>query len=230
MSKQKPGVKLTLALFASLMISVGAFTSTATANITIDEYTAGSTIARFTAGTSNQFSFSGDILGGQRNDSLTLRDLGGDQFFGIMGFNGNAQIAQGTLDQVFGSMVYSNFADIDLTDGHENYAFRVSVTGVNSATPLSDVLSITVNDGINTSTVGFDLPGSPDVPTDVHVRFDLFAGIDFTSVDSIELAFDFQTAPGNTISIGGFYAVPEPGQAAFLFVAATAWFGRRRRA
>ena len=87
MSKQKPGVKLTLALFASLVISVGAFTPNATANITIDEYTAGSTIARFTAGTSNQFSLSGDILGGQRNDSLTLRDLGGDQFFGIMGFN-----------------------------------------------------------------------------------------------------------------------------------------------
>ena len=230
MSKQTTGSTPLFATIASFILVAGSFAPVALGDITIDEYTAGSTIARFTAGTSNQITLSGSILGGQRNDSLTLRDLSGDEFFGILGFNGNAQIGQGTADRVYGSMLYNNFADIDLTAGSTNYAFSLEVDGVDSALPLSNVFSITVNDGVNSSTVGFDLPGSVDVPAEVLIRFDQFAGVDFSSIDSISLAFDFLGAPGQDVSIAGFHAVPEPSQATLLLIGVVAWMGRRRRA
>ena len=56
------------------------------AEIVVDNYTAGSTIAQFGPGTFNQTTVSGSILGGSRDDSLTVRNLGGNEFFGNSGW------------------------------------------------------------------------------------------------------------------------------------------------
>ena len=86
------------------------YAATVTADITIDRYTTGSTLAQIGAGTSNQTTVHTSILGGERDTTLTVADLGGSEFFGVVGFGGQLQLAQGNNDQIQGSLLYNNFS------------------------------------------------------------------------------------------------------------------------
>jgi hypothetical protein len=57
------------------------------------------------------------------------------------------------------------------------------------------------------------VPASSSLPQIVNVDFSGFIGVDFTQLDSVELAFDFQTTPGRDVEInffGAATAVPHP--------------------
>ena len=209
-------------IFCAIVVFV---TSDAKAEIVIDDYTAGSVLAQFGAGTNTQMTLNGSILGGTRISMLNVPSLGGSEFFGVIGFTGFANIAQGANDRVNGSFLYDNFGSIDLTQGN-NFAFDLINVSVDSAATLANAMTITVGSGASTASHSFDLPGGTST---IRVTYDNFAGIDFTNVDSIELGFDFATFPGVDMSIGQFVAIPEPSSFALAALAGSLFMFRRRR-
>ena len=89
-----------------------------------------------------------------------------------------------------------------------------------------------MDSGAFSDTVAFDVPANSGLPGYVIVNFSDFSGVDFTSVDSIELGFDFASAAGAEVTIDNFFAangVPEP--SAIVIVIGVALFTsvRRRR-
>jgi hypothetical protein len=76
------------------------------------------------------------------------------------------------------------------------------------------------------------VPASSSLPQIVNVDLSEFIGVDFTQLDSVELAFDFQTTPGRDVEInffGAATAVPEPSALILLGLGGSSLLLRRRR-
>ncbi len=204
----------------------------ASADIVIDEYDVGTTLTQAFAGTNTKTTADGGILGGFRDESITVRDLGASDFFGAMGFSGDLTISQGSDDQSFGSLTYDDFAAFDLTGGGSNDRFNLGFVSNDVDAILTDVFSITATSGANSFTQLLSVPASSSLPSSVGVDFASFTGVDFTQLDSVELAFDFQTVPGSGVAISSFSAtsaIPEPTALFVLGLVSTGLLIRRRR-
>ncbi|MGI9519449.1 MAG: PEP-CTERM sorting domain-containing protein [Pirellulaceae bacterium] len=196
----------------------------------IDTFSAGSALDQFGAGTNSQTTIDISILGGERDEILTVPDLSGAEFFGMLGFNTQLAIAQGNSDEINGSLTYDNFSGFDMTQGGSNAAFQFYVTGNDADFVLANALSITVHSGLAHATASVPIPASSSLPGNVLVPFSAFGGVDMTQLDSVQLGFDFAGMPGRDIDIGFFAAtVPEPASAAILPLVLTSLALRRRR-
>lgn len=202
------------------------------ADLIIDDFSAGGNFFQFGSGTNTRITMDGAILGGERSESLTVRNTS-NPFFGAMGFDGEFSLAQGNGDEIFGSLLYDNFSDVDLTQGGTNHFFGLQFVGSDADFPLTGVIQLTVRSGANVSSQFVTVPRNSTLPTLTGVAFADFAGIDFTQVDSVELAFDFAGYAGRDFTMdffGAVTAVPEP--ATLMLPAALAGCGllwRRRR-
>jgi len=224
------------ALIVSIIIPLGV-TETASGSIVIDNFSAGNTLSQFGTGTNNQVTIDSSIFGGSRIDSLTVRDLGGDEFFGAIGFGGDFSIGQGSDDQIFGSLNYVGFKDADLTEGGFNDQFAFTFVANDLDAPLANVFQILVTSNGVSQIVNIDVPPGSQLPDTVNVGFDQFSGIDFTQIDSIQLLFDFQSQPGRDFVLSSFSAigggnsggaVPEHSSAIVLAIACGTLAMRRR--
>ncbi len=202
--------------------------STVHADIIIDTFDAGNDIFRTTVGTSTQGTSATSILGGQRDDTLTLVDLGGDERNGFMGFGGRLAISQGSQDEITGSLVYDNFTSFDFTEGGVSNQFALDFVSSDSSFPISDVLSITATSGSNTDTQFVTIPANSNLGV-ATVDFASFTGVDFTQLDSVSIEYDFATAPGRDFEIDTFSAIPEPTSVALLGLGGLGLMLRRRR-
>lgn len=209
------------------------FTESIHADLVLDNYTNGLPLVQIGAGTATGTTVGGTIFGGVRNESLTVRSLGGLGLFGVASFgSGGVSVGQTAQDQIFGSFTYSNFSSTDFTiNGFDRFRLRFNST--NAPTSVPGVISVTVTSGANTSTAFASLPALASVPDSGYVFFSQFSGVDFTSVDSVSFGFDFAGNPGGTFTMSGFAltAIPEPssiGMAALL-VGGVCCFRRRRR-
>jgi len=202
--------------------------SVAKADILIDDFSAGSNLFQLNAGSTGQTTIDSSILGGSRVDSLTVSNTAG-AFFGAMGFGNSLQLAQGANDQISGSLLYDNFGSIDITQGGTNFAFQLQLIASDSVAAMANIFSITLTSGVVSSTTSFGVPGNGSVPANILVNFSDFGFFDLTNVDSIQLNFNFATAPGNDLAIGSFSAVPEPVSATSCLLVLTLIGLRRRR-
>lgn len=202
--------------------------STLHADIIIDNFDAGNTIVRTTVGTTTQGTSATSILGGQRDDSLTLVDLGGDEFIGSMGFGGELTVSQGDLDQITGSLVYDNFTALDFTEGGLNNQFALDFVGSDASFPVTNALSITATSGSNTDTQFITIPPTANLGV-ATVDFASFSGVDFTQLDAVSIEYDFASDPGRDFRIDTFSAIPEPTAVAFLGLGGLGLMLRRRR-
>ena len=213
-------------------IAVFGLNDSVRADLVIDNYQTGTPLVQLGAGTATRTTAGSGILGGQREESLTVRDLGGLGFFGIAGFGpGGVSVAQAVNDQITGSFTYDNFSSIDFTSNGYN-RFRLHFSGSNSPTPVPGVISVTVTSGANSSTVFADLPPTSALPNSSYVFFSEFSGVDFANVDSVSFGFDFAGNPGRSFALQRFNltAIPEPsltGLAALLI--GVVCLRRRRR-
>ena len=219
---------------ALAFLLVGFSTSLLSAQIVIDDFNQSvSTLTQILPGTSTQTIADAGIFGGTRDDSLSVVPVAsGNEFIGFLGFsNGNLTLSQGSEDEVFGALVYDDFTAVDLTSAGQNSVFSVDFISSDATTPLTNTLSISVTSGSSTATSFVQVPTVNNVG-EVTLNFSNFAGIDFTSVDSVELGFDFSSAPGRDIAINSFAvasAVPEPSSAAIFCLVASGLLIRRRR-
>ena len=200
------------------------------ADIVIDNFTQGSPLSRVTAGSVSQSTNHPSILGGTRESTLTVPNLGGSELFGVLGFGNGLQIAQGTSDQIQGALTYQNFGTIDLTEASGNTNFALSITQNGAVQAINDVFWVSVGSGGSNTQVFFDIPAVGS--SWVQVDFADFVGVDLTAVDSIQLGFDFATVPGGEVTINQFLAtqgVPEPGMAGISMILLAAIAMRRRR-
>ena len=215
-------INLLAALFALFV-----FSSAANAQIVIDEFDVGNDLEVFGLGMDMDQTVDSSILGGTRDESLTVvQPAVGNAVLGTFGFDGDFTIAQGSSDQIQGSLTYS-LAGADLTGGGSLDAFFLDITSSDGIT-ISDVLQISVGDsnGVN----AIQSVTLPAVAQPVLVGFSGFGALDFTSVDSLALEFDFANAPGGDFSIGSFQAVaiPEPGSLCLLSMTSLVLLRRRR--
>ena len=229
----RKNTKLSLFTLFSLVV----FSSTATAQIVIDDFTDGSAIAQFTVGaTVSQTTTGAGILGSQRVDTLTVPAVP-MAFMGLVGFNvnGDLSVGQGPSDEISGSLVYDALAGFDLTGGGTLNAFQLNFTSSDSSIlPIVGSLTLSATSGGTTASQLVDIPPfavlpAPAVP--VVVQFADFSGLDFSSVDSVSLSFDFADNPGTDFSLASFEAVeavPEPGSLALLSMASLVLLRRRR--
>ena len=214
-----------LAILSLLVFSVSAQASI----VQIDTFTAGNNLSQFGAGTNTQTTTDSSILGGARDESVTVRNLGGDEVFGLYSYGNGWNVAQGVDDQIFGGLTYDNFTDFDLTSNGSATTFAIDVTSFDSTTPVQDVIDIVVESNGITQSVGVDFPGNTTLPSTVLVSFSDFTNIDFTQVDSIGLEIDFQDDPGRDFEISNFRTVPEPSSAVLGLGLLGGFFLRRRR-
>ena len=202
------------------------------ADITIDTYTAGTTLTQFGAGTASQTTFDASILGGQRDETIVVTPQGtNDEFFGTLGFSGEMDVAQGSQDQIFGSVVYDNFAPTDMTEGGLNDSFELGFLSSDINAELSNVVSLTVGSGANFATQFVTVPSNDVLPQNVLVDFSSFAGVDMTAIDSVALNFNFAGNPGRDFELGLFSAtkaIPEPASGIIVAVGLLAMARRRR--
>jgi hypothetical protein len=197
------------------------------ADLVIDSFTAGSRLTLTAPGTVSRTTTNYGILGGVRDASLTLPDLGGLELFGSLAFGRGLQMDQGPSDQIRGSLVYDNFSSVDLTDAGLNTNFAIRVSTSNSPLPVFGALQLSVQSGQtdasadpSSSTVTFDIPAGNEVPAWIIVNFSEFSGVDFTDVNSIQLDYDFQGYPGTVLSFNSFIStagIPEPQVARWMW-------------
>lgn len=188
------------------------WSKSAFADLVIDNYQTGLPLLQLGAGTATRTTVASGILGGQRSESLTVRDLGGLGFLGIVGFGpGGASVTQAANDQITGSFTYDNISSIDFTVNGYN-RFRLHFSGSNSPATVPGVISVTVTSGTNSSTVFADLPATSTLPNSSYLFFSEFSGVDFANVDSVSFGFDFAGNPGGSFAIQRFNltAIPEP--------------------
>ncbi len=213
---------------------IGFTTPLLQAQIVIDDFNQPvPTLTQLYVGTSTQTITDAGILGGTRDDSLSVVPVdSGNEFIGFLGFgSGNLTLSQGSEDEVVGSLVYDNFNGIDLTSAGLNSLFSLDFFSSDAPTTLSDTLSISVTSGSDTVTRFVDVPSSSNLGEST-VEFADFAAVDLTSVDSITLGFDFASSPGRDFAISSFAAisaVPEPSSVAFCCLVAAGVLVRRRR-
>ena len=205
------------------------FASTAHADILIDSFTDGNPLTVFGVGSSSSSTSASSILGGIRDESLTVRNLNGDEFFGAFGFDGEWSVGQGSTDQIQGSLRYDNFGIVDLTEGGLNSQFAIDFLRSDSNEPIADVLSITAFSGGNSDSQFVTIPSNNNSGVRL-VDFSQFNGVDFTQLSAIELNVDFgPDSAGRDFEIGSFEAIPEPSTAALLGLFGATTFLRRRR-
>jgi len=200
------------------------------AQLVIDDFNSGNPTTQIGAGNSSSTTTAADILGGQRTDSVVVPTLSGAEFFGSLGFsNGNLLVSQGSQDQIVGGLQYS-LGGVDLTGGGTLQNFALDFTSLDSAVPLTDVLELSVTSGGTTVSRGVTIPDQNSLG-EVLVDLATFGGVDLTSVDSVELEFDFANNPGRDFQLGSFAvtSVPEPGSLSILLFTASGLLLRRRR-
>jgi len=200
------------------------------ADILIDDFNDGAALVQVGVGTSNFTTFGG-MLGGERDESVTVTDQGGDEFLGALGFSGFLQITQGADDEINGGLTYDNFSSFDLTDNGVLNSFELNFTGSDINSDLSGVISITAVSGANSSTQFITVPANSNLPQPGFLIFSDFAGVDFTQLDSISLNFDFASNAGRDLKIGSFSAVfiPEPSSLVLIGICMIGCLNRRRR-
>jgi hypothetical protein len=183
-----------LSLFAITALCAGtlAFPQTANASILIDNFSAGQTLSQFGMGTNSQITFSNSVFGGERVDTVNVRDLGGDEFFGVLGFGGDFSIGQGANDRIHGSLLYNNSKNFDMTEGGLNDHFVFTFSSNDLDSELAKVLQLAVTSNGTRQIVDITIPQSSSLPSAVQLGFSDFNMIDFTQVDSISLNFDFE--------------------------------------
>lgn len=201
------------------------------ADIVIDTFDDGAPLVQVGAGTDTQISTGSGIYGTDRNESLTVRDLGGAESLASLTYGGEFSIGMGSNDQAFGSLLWDGFSNVDFTEAGTNDRFALEVVSNDVDAILSNVMSIRATSGATTVTQGFDIAASSTLPSVVTVSFSDFAGVDFTQLDSVELLFDFQVHPGRDIEFSYFTAtaVPEASHLMMLSFAVAGWCTRRRR-
>ena len=228
-----PSVKI-MKIPGLAFLVVGLSTSLLSAQVVIDDFNqSGVTLSQVLVGTATQTVADAGILGGARDDSLSVVPVdSGNEFIGFLGFaNGNLTLSQGAEDEVAGALVYDNLNGVDLTASGTNTQFLVDFFSSDAPTTLSNILSISVTSGSNTATSFIDVPSASNLG-DSTIDFANFAGVDFTSVDSIALEFDFASSPGRDFAINTFSvasAVPEPSSAVVCCLVAAGMLVRRRR-
>ena len=221
--------KIISALLSFFVVLV--FSNGAQAQLVIDDFNSGTVTSQIGAGSSFSPTIATDILGGQRLNFIGVPNLSGAEFFGTVGFNnGNLVISQGSLDEIVGGVQYSGLNGTDLTGGGAFSSFFFDFTSLDSPVPLTDVLELSVTSGGTTVSHNVTIPDQNSA-TQVAVGFNNFNNVDFTSVDLVELEFDFTGNPGRDLQLGSLSVtgVPEPGSLTFLSCAVTAMLLRRRR-
>jgi len=213
-------------IFGLTFLIFGFATSILSAQIIIDDFNSGAPLVQQGPGTNTQIIFGPGILGDQRDETVTA------QFIGTLAANNGALIVQqGPTDQISGSIVYDDFPVVDLTSGGQSSSFALDFVSSDAPTPLSNVLSIIVTSGGNSATSFVTVPSTNNLGV-ATVDFASFSGVDFTSVDSISLVFDFATEPGRDFSIDTFETVatvPEPTGFGLCCLVAIGNLLRRRR-
>ena len=221
--------KIILALFSFVVVLV--LSNSAQSQLIIDDFDSGGITSQVGAGVASSPTTASDILGGQRIELLEVPNLSGAEFFGALGFsNGNLVVTQGSLDEITGGLQYNSLGGADLTGGGTFKNFALDFTSLDSPVPLTDVLQLTVTSGGAAVTHNVTIPDQNSA-TEVLVDLVNFNTVDLTSVDSIELGFDFSNTPGRDFQLGTFSvtSVPEPGSLAVLSIAVSAMLLRRRR-
>lgn len=216
----------------AIVFSLFLLPQTAHADIVIDDYTAGMTLTQMNVGTAMNTTMDASILGNNRDETVTVTDQGGGEFFGTIGFSGALDVAQGSLDQINGSVGYSNFSDIDLTEGGLNDVFELRFLSSDINADLAGVVSVTATSGGSSATQFATVPANAGLPQSVYLNFGDFAGVNFNEIDSVSLNFDFANNPGRDIELGLFSAttlIPEPAGALFIGVCLAGWVQTRRR-
>jgi len=212
------------------LLAIFMFSSAANAQLIIDDFDTGETLFQLGVGDLTQTTAAAEILGAQRIDSISVPAVPGAGN-GVLGFNNsNLSVGQGSSDQVVGSVFYDALAGFDLTDGGTLGAFLLDITSSDdNALPINDVLEISVGANGTTTSQSVTIPA---IAQPVFVNFSEFTGVDFTSVDSLAIGFDFANDPGGDFTIGSFEvvgAVPEPSSLCLLSMASLVFVGRRRR-
>ncbi len=219
-------VTIRVAVFAVLVWQTGILQ----ADFVIDRLTAGSALFQFGAGTSTRSTVDAGILGGRRDESLTVRNQGGSEFFGVLGYNSNGMsVGQSVSDEIYGSLTWDNFSSIDFSAGG-NDRFRLTFSSSDQNTDLADVVTVTVTSGASSASVSTAIPANAGLPRATLLDFSNFTGVDFTQVDSVTLAFDMAGFPGNDFGIRyfGVTAIPEPSAAWLGLLSISGWLMRRR--
>lgn len=221
---------------AGLLFAVIVTSSSIHAAIIIDDYSAGDPMAQFGAGTTpDSTNDPGSILGDTRDASITVRDLGGVEDHGTLTFTDDVSIGQGSEDQIKGALTYDGFSNYDMSQGGANTRFLLTVVSSDSAVPLTEVVSLTVVSGGNVDKEFITIPSAAELaggPKSVYLDFDAFETVDFESLDSIILAFDFENHPGRDVKLAIFGAtssVPEPSGGVLLSVMGLLALLRHRR-
>lgn len=101
-------------------------------------------------------------------------------------------------------ITWDSFTDVDLSTDTAFFLEAYNFGGGDSS------IAITVSDGTNSDTVTKTLAYSP-TETIMSFQYSEFTGVDFSSVDSIDLGID--SATGSTLAFDSFYTgapVPEP--------------------
>lgn len=216
-----------VAVFATIVWQTGDLCG----DIVIDRFTAGSPMVQFGAGTVSRTTVNGGILGGERDESLTVRDQGGAEVLGFLSYGpGRLAVGQSIADEIYGSLTYNNFSDIDFTAGGSQW-LRLTFSSSDLANAeMTDVVTVTVVSGASSASVVTSVPANSGLPYSTLIDFNDFAGVDFTQVDSVELAFDMAGFPGNDFGIQffGVTSIPEPSLAWLGLMTAGAWMLRRR--
>ena len=222
--------KIIFALVSFVVVLV--LSKNAESQLIIDDFDNGGITSQIDAGVASSSTSDTNILGGQRIESLEVPTLPmGGEFFGAVGFgNGNFVVTQGSLDQIRGGLQYNFLGGTDLTGGGTFRNFALDFTSLDSDDPLTDVLQLSVTSGGTTATHNVTIPDQNSA-TEILVDLSNFNNVDLTSVDSIELGFDFSNNPGRDFQLGTFSvtSVPEPGSLAVLSIAVSAMLLRRRR-
>ncbi|MFK7765670.1 MAG: PEP-CTERM sorting domain-containing protein [Mariniblastus sp.] len=217
-------------VFLAIVVLLCASFSNSHADILIDSFTDGNPLTKFGVGSASGSTTASSILGGQRDESLTVRNLGGDEFFGAFGFGGEWSVGQGSNDQMFGELVYDDFTSFDLTDGGMNSRFSIGFQTSDTTDPIPDVLSVTAISGATSATQFLTIPSNTAAPAELLVDFSQFGGVNFTQLDSIRLDVDFgPSQAGRDFEISRFSAVPEPATAGVVGLGGLFVLLRRRR-
>jgi hypothetical protein len=202
------------------------------ADFIIDRYTVAPALLQFGPGTTTRTTVNGSIFGGSRDESLTVRNQGGSEFFGILGFGVNGlSVDQAAFDEIYGAINYDSFSAIDFTQGGQ-YRLRLKYASSGSVVDMNNVVSITVTSGANSATVATSVPGSGSLPGVKFLDFNQFAGVDFTQVDSVKFGFDLAGYQGQDFGLASLMvtAIPEPSVAWLTLMTVAGLSMRRRRA
>ena len=223
--------KLLVTLFSLLM-----FSTVVNAQIVVDDFSSGGPLAQFGSGTNTQTTVGPGIIGGTRIDTLEVPNIVG-AFMGILGFDGNFEVGQGSMDEIAGSLFYNSLGGVDLTDGGTLNAFQLDfVSSDDDLNSIDNSLELSVTSNGVTSSQFISIPANNSLTNDADepptfVDFVDFGGVDFTAVDALELAFDFASNPGTDFALAGIEAVnaiPEPGSLAVLSLGSLVLLRRRR--